>query len=570
VGLVTSVTGLGNRSVFSPALGLVKNTALDYFLGRALSRWIDNLVLKQVVGIGIGVLISDGIWFWSRGLSVNAPGPGYMVYAAFGLPDVSLLGACVGYLAAALCVTLQQLAPWALIGTIPGVLLYELGPHVGVTLGQERSSGSLAIIGALLAHFACLFLGPLKGAWSVAREGALLSLTVGWVVLADPSAGVLGCFGFVVIGWAIPRWRPQFSSSLLGFGSAPAIGPTLKLGSFFFGWKAFVGGLLGLCVGMFTGYLGGMALWLFAGSAFMHRRAIVERWRWAKSQSVESANTGSATSESLSVSLELPITATSVATSSWLGALFGFLIVAVALVSGLASLSQSDGTGERSAKARDVAPSVAKRKREPVSAPSVATPLTSAPANSTPASSASESASPAPPVASPAQLVASAVAPQLEPSVSQASPSTSATAALPPLVQPSAAPTTSDVKATLAPPAKVEELLRRYYADLNSGDFDANRYFAPRVERYISKESTSTSWINGYIKGAFRKQFQEHHFEMVPGSLRAEATPGEYTFVERAQYYLVAKHTRSDTTWRVRVRIDKTGKLTYFRQFERA
>jgi hypothetical protein len=116
--------------------------------------------------------------------------------------------------------------------------------------------------------------------------------------------------------------------------------------------------------------------------------------------------------------------------------------------------------------------------------------------------------------------------------------------------------------------AQVSDILRRYYADLNSGDFDAPRYFTSSIERYITMEGTTPAKINHYIHRIFPTQYKQHHFEMEPDSLEPGDAPGEFVYVEQSKYFQVAKKRTREQRVRVRVRLASDGKLGFFRQFE--
>lgn len=113
----------------------------------------------------------------------------------------------------------------------------------------------------------------------------------------------------------------------------------------------------------------------------------------------------------------------------------------------------------------------------------------------------------------------------------------------------------------------VEGLIGRYYSDLNANTFDANRYFEPSVERYITMINTSTAAMNRYIHQVFPKQFQQHHFELETGSLSADG-PLQWVFVERSSYYQVAKRRNLDQRVQVRIRLSPAGKMVFFHQFK--
>ncbi len=114
----------------------------------------------------------------------------------------------------------------------------------------------------------------------------------------------------------------------------------------------------------------------------------------------------------------------------------------------------------------------------------------------------------------------------------------------------------------------VLDVLHTYYRELNDGSFDANRYFEPSVERYITMMNTSTDAMNSYIRNVFPKQFKEHHFELEEGSLSQES-PSEYLYVEHSRYIQAGKSQSVEKRVKVRVRLSPAGKLVFLHQFQR-
>lgn len=122
--------------------------------------------------------------------------------------------------------------------------------------------------------------------------------------------------------------------------------------------------------------------------------------------------------------------------------------------------------------------------------------------------------------------------------------------------------------AALSPKARAaEELIKTYFRALNDGPFDANRYFEPNVERFVTMMNTTSRAINHYIIDVFPKQFHDHHFAMEEGTLVEEA-PNQYVFIEQARYTMAKKTTPTSKRVRVRVRTSPAGKLVFFHQFE--
>lgn len=108
--------------------------------------------------------------------------------------------------------------------------------------------------------------------------------------------------------------------------------------------------------------------------------------------------------------------------------------------------------------------------------------------------------------------------------------------------------------------ARILGFLEAYYHDLKFGDFDANRYFAPRVIRYFLMKNTTTGAINSYIHHEFPKQFLRNIFNMQPDSLRI-IEQNTAVYIEHDQYYLVALHQNKDVVTCVRIEFDDAGRL---------
>lgn len=131
-----------------------------------------------------------------------------------------------------------------------------------------------------------------------------------------------------------------------------------------------------------------------------------------------------------------------------------------------------------------------------------------------------------------------------------------------------APPTSTNGTAGAAPPQAVADLLRRYYRELNEGKFEANHYFEPSVERYITMMNTSTSAMNDYIWKVFPKQFKQHHFELEEGTLASENAQ-QYVYVEHSRYVMAGKTQSVEKRVKVRVRLSPAGKLVFLHQFQR-
>ena len=117
-----------------------------------------------------------------------------------------------------------------------------------------------------------------------------------------------------------------------------------------------------------------------------------------------------------------------------------------------------------------------------------------------------------------------------------------------------AAPTKSPARVTL----------ERYYADLNHRRFEAARYFAPSIKRYITMREPSAKAIDQYIRNVFPKQFESYEFLLDEGSIREDG-PNALIFSERCLYYLVKNHEFHNVVAEVRVEFDAEGRIVEFR-----
>lgn len=141
--------------------------------------------------------------------------------------------------------------------------------------------------------------------------------------------------------------------------------------------------------------------------------------------------------------------------------------------------------------------------------------------------------------------------------------------AWPALATPSTVEPTDTAPAEPTPEAAPAEphvlLLRDYYAGLISGKFDAARYFAPQVARYIGMRNTTPGAIQTYIDRTFPTQFRQVRFEADERSYESDGA-GQFSYIEHAKYFNVGKGKYEKIDSLVRVRFDAQGKLTHLWQ----
>jgi hypothetical protein len=533
--VLVSSTRLGARKVLASASSSVTNTRLDFFFRRRLSGWLEDVSLRNVVGLGLGVVAAVAARWWSASLPFDHVGPEYMVALVFGVVTVSMIGGTIGYSVASLCLALQRHAPWALAGTAPGVL-------VARALGADDVVPfySWALIGALVGHVLSLVIGPLRGRLSWAREGALLGLLIGWFLLDSPTFAFFSAIGCLVLGRVLgsPARVEGAATSEPALGVALARAPLLSAPwwSYALSFRSWFGAFIGFVFGGFFGYPGGLLPWLFAGGCLLHLGPI--RTRWVEAGAQANAVAGGAAPAAVGVVSAGGAAGAMGGLATAFGAVFGFACLGLATLAGLSSLGE--GPERSAASLFGLAPAAYAAAND--SSPAVAP-------------KANDSAKPLP---SPAATTA------LPAPVSAAG--SNAPSAAPSAVNDAAPTPTSNALPPEA--AAVSSLLESYYADLNASTFDANRYFEPNVERYITMVGTTTSAMNAYIQNVFPKQFKQHHFGVEPGSLEREG-PGQYIFVEKSSYFLVAKKKHLDQRVQVRVRLGAGGKLTFLHQFKR-
>ena len=137
----------------------------------------------------------------------------------------------------------------------------------------------------------------------------------------------------------------------------------------------------------------------------------------------------------------------------------------------------------------------------------------------------------------------------------------------PPVVLSPAEPSTpAEEPASAAPAADPHvTLLRSYYAGVSAGGFDASRYFAPIVVRYIGMRNTTPGAIQIYIDRTFPTQFKDATFSMEEASFKADG-PGQFSYLEHAAYLNVNSGKYERLVSLVRVRFDDQGKLTHLWQ----
>ncbi|GAB3305361.1 SHOCT domain-containing protein [Hymenobacter tenuis] len=130
-----------------------------------------------------------------------------------------------------------------------------------------------------------------------------------------------------------------------------------------------------------------------------------------------------------------------------------------------------------------------------------------------------------------------------------------------------AAPSPADESAAQA---RIEGVLKNYYADLQAAPFSAASYFAPQVERFYLQQNTTPAAINAELEKSHFPEFLEGQTAIEPGSLKVSPPVNDgsrvATFIEKSSALRQSMQKRQQTTAQVRVRFDKNFKIVYLRQ----
>lgn len=117
---------------------------------------------------------------------------------------------------------------------------------------------------------------------------------------------------------------------------------------------------------------------------------------------------------------------------------------------------------------------------------------------------------------------------------------------------------------------KIFATLVAYSKDVNEKNFDAYKYFTPKVERFYQMFDTSPKKINDYVNGLFYKQFQNSTMRFDESTLSVRGIDnGEYeaSVIMYSTYYK-AKEKKQYTDYRSKteLRFDSNFRIKYFRQ----
>lgn len=113
--------------------------------------------------------------------------------------------------------------------------------------------------------------------------------------------------------------------------------------------------------------------------------------------------------------------------------------------------------------------------------------------------------------------------------------------------------------------------INHYYEDLKSEDFDANRYFVPNIERFISMRNTTPKEINIYILNTYFKQFKENSYSIEEGTYNEQTLENgdtEVSFIEVGNCFKVKLQKNIFTRVKMVVYVNSDGLIYKWLQTE--
>jgi uncharacterized membrane protein len=119
--------------------------------------------------------------------------------------------------------------------------------------------------------------------------------------------------------------------------------------------------------------------------------------------------------------------------------------------------------------------------------------------------------------------------------------------------------------------AAIRDILKQYYRDYNSEErrFDASRYFAQKVDRFINLRNTNPAAITEVIENEFYDEFQESVLSIEPKTLVISKLPGghyQVDFEETMSCFRKSKEQHQFIRTKVKVIFDKDLKIRYNHQ----
>lgn len=115
----------------------------------------------------------------------------------------------------------------------------------------------------------------------------------------------------------------------------------------------------------------------------------------------------------------------------------------------------------------------------------------------------------------------------------------------------------------------IKDILKQYYKDYNKQRFDASKYFAQNVDRFINLKNTTPAEITDVIENEFYDEFQEAVSNFDPKTLTiSKLSKGYYQadFEETMSCFRKSKEQHQYIRTKVKVIFDKDLKIRYSHQ----
>jgi len=115
-------------------------------------------------------------------------------------------------------------------------------------------------------------------------------------------------------------------------------------------------------------------------------------------------------------------------------------------------------------------------------------------------------------------------------------------------------------------------VLKSYYYDFNNNtkDFDASKFFADNVEKYITFKNTSAEAISNYMQTDFIKEFINPSFGFEPESFSVTQQGDSYVaeYIEASNCFRKSRQKSQKVRVHVKAIFDSSFKITYFSQYD--
>lgn len=118
---------------------------------------------------------------------------------------------------------------------------------------------------------------------------------------------------------------------------------------------------------------------------------------------------------------------------------------------------------------------------------------------------------------------------------------------------------------------KIIAVLNTYAEGLNKNEFDAYKYFSPRVSRFYKMLNTNPQKINEYVHGLYLKQYKNNTMYFDESTMSAEKTEsGEYkvsVIMYSTGFDVIKQKQFDDLRTRIELTFDNNFRIKFFRQF---